>query len=282
MASYGASDPAFETQVDRARKGVSRIAEGAVWKAASAINKIGKWLEKKLNQGIALATGRRPLFTAKGVEARAPIVHRIERNPRTDDATVASHIMHAVRGVTDPKTQEKNLQTLDINKLRLLNRHANHIGGERATPPPDAATRRACNAVHEAARKRLGNMAAWSGNPADRVPSAAERDSRLVSDMMRSRSPERYAKDCTPKERQALKKALASELRNSTDGRDRTKVQQALRAVDRAGGERDKPAFAPPGMSGRGNPAPAVVRAADRAVGGGARAASRPEPAMAR
>ena len=280
MASHDA-EPALTAPVDRARASMARIAEATVRKAVGALNKLAGWLDKKINEGVAIATGRRPLYTQKGAIGRPPIVHRFERNPRTDDATVASHIMHAVRGVKDPKLQEKGLQTLDLKQLRLLNRHANHIGGTRAKPVPDGLTRRTCNAVHEATRRRLGDMSTWSGNAADRIPSPDEQKRRVVSDMMRAPSPKSYVKDCTPKERRALEYALGSELHNS-DGWAKSKIERAMEMVERARTKPDKPRYAPPRTAARGNTAPAVVRGADRAAGGAAKAASRPEPAMTR
>ena len=199
-------------------------------------------------------------------EARAPIVHRIERNPRTNDATAASHIMLSLKAIKDPKLQEKALQDMDMKQLRLLNRHANHVGTAGAKHAPDAVTRRACNAVHETTRRRIGDMSNWSGNQADRIPTTAERNNRLISDVARSGSPKTYVRDSTPKERAALKNALTRET-NSPRGWGKKLIAESLETVRAADAPRPK-GYAAPGKSGSKSRTPAVVRGADRAVGG--------------
>ena len=199
-------------------------------------------------------------------EARTPIVPRIERNPRTNDATAASHVMLSLKAIKDPKLQEKALQNMDVKQLRLLNRHANHIGEAGAKHAPDAVTRRACNAVHETTKKRIGDMSNWSRNPADRIPTTAERNNRLISDVARSGSPKTYVRDSTPKERAALKNALTRET-TSPRGWGKKLVAESLETVRAADGPRPT-GYAAPGKSGGASRTPAVVRGADRAVGG--------------
>ena len=97
---------------------------------------------------------------------------------------------------------------MDAKELRLLNRHANRVGGPNAPKGLDAGTRRACNAVHEITERRIGDMSRWSRNPADRIPATPERNYRLVRDITRSESPTAYARESTPKERATLKNAL--------------------------------------------------------------------------
>ena len=199
-------------------------------------------------------------------EARTPIAPRIERNPRTNDATAASHVMLSLKAIKDPKLQEKALQDMDVKQLRLLNRHANHVGTAGAKHAPDAVTRRACNAVHETTRRRIGDMSNWSGNRADRIPTTAERNDRLISDVARSGSPKTYVRDSTPKERAALKNALTRET-TSPRGWGKKLVAESLETVRAADEPRPK-GYAAPGKSGGTSRTPAVVRGTDRAVGG--------------
>ena len=199
-------------------------------------------------------------------EAKTPIIPRIERNPRTNDATAASHVMLSLKAIKDPKLQEKALQDMDVKQLRLLNRHTNHIGEAGAKHTPDAVTRRACNAVHETTRRRIGDMSNWSRNPADRIPTTAERNDRLISDVARSGSPKTYVRDSTPKERAALKNALTRET-TSPRGWGKKLVAESLETVRAADEPRPK-GYAAPGKSGGTSRTPAVVRGTDRAVGG--------------
>ena len=181
------SDNAFKQYEHQLGKALKGMTNDDVRTLADAASKRAETLDGTGPRGAA----DRRLMKEIETMAVATQSHRKNRTMTDLDSLTSSR---------DPAVMRRTVQDMEPDRLRLLNQRANGVG----SGPVDAATRRACTTVNNVASSRFGRTCGYSGKGPDRIPSPAQKEELLTTDMTHTYKKSDYLIEATPLHRECM------------------------------------------------------------------------------